>query len=335
VASALVDSLFAVLATPEPLVIVPHDNPDPDAISSAAALKHLCARHLSKDVTIALGGIVARAENRAMLTYLDIELVAIDTVDFRSPCQIALVDTQPGRRNNSLPQSRRPIVVIDHHPAYADYADIPFVDLREYGATAAILTEYLFDSGTVIDSRVATALFYGIAAETQDLGREATGADVAASQRLYPYTNKRRLAKIENARVPAAYFRTFRDAIESALVVGKLVICELGEVPYPDLAAEAADFLLRLEDIRWAAVMALHDGKIYVSVRTTDRDANAGELLRKVLGSRSAGGHGMIAGGTIVPGEGGVETALARIRDRLIKHLGVDGRPATPLIQCG
>ncbi|MFM7713387.1 MAG: DUF3598 family protein, partial [Microcystis sp.] len=54
--------------------------------------------------------------------------------------------------------------------------------------------------------------------ETQDLGQEAKPADFAASQFIYPYANKRRLGKIENARVPREYFRTFRDAIEGAVI---------------------------------------------------------------------------------------------------------------------
>ena len=61
-------------------------------------------------------------------------------------------------------------------------------------------------------------------------------------------------------------------------------------------------------------------------MRTTDRDVNAGELLQRVLGSKSAGGHDMIAGGRIPVGEGGVamEKAAVRIKDRLLKALGVE-----------
>jgi hypothetical protein len=168
-------------------------------------------------------------------------------------------------------------------------------------ALASILTEYLRDSHVTVESKIATALFYGIAAETQDLGREATPADFAASHFLYPYANKRRLGKIENARVPREYFRTFRDAIEEAVVYDKVVISDLGDVLYPDMVAEVADFLLRLDEVDWALAMGCYKKNLHVSLRTTDRDANAGEILQKVLGSRSAGGHDMIAGGKIRP----------------------------------
>src|SRR5499426_3040868 len=172
-----------------------------------------------------------------MRTYLNIELVPVSEVRFTGDVQVALVDTQPGRSNNSLPDGVLPVAVIDHHPAYAAYPGVEFLDLRDaYGATSTILTEYLQESRLDIEPKIATALFYGIAAETQDLGREATAADIEASHFLYPHTNKRRLAKIENARVPREYFRGFRDGIERATLYGdKAIISLLGEVQYPDM----------------------------------------------------------------------------------------------------
>jgi nanoRNase/pAp phosphatase (c-di-AMP/oligoRNAs hydrolase) len=320
---------------PGPLVILPHDNPDPDALASAAALKYIVAELLGKEATIGLGGIVGRAENRAMLTYLNISLVPVGEISFAAETRVALVDTQPGRANNSLPESAVPAAVIDHHPAYATYDHVPFLDLRDqYGATSTILTEYLKESRLPVEGKIATALFYGIAAETQDLGREATASDIAASQFLYPYSNKRRLAKIENARVPREYFQAFRDAIEEAVLYDKVVISNLGEVRYPDIVAEVADFLLRLDGVEWVAAMGCYEKNLHVSVRTTDREVNAGELLRQVLGSHSAGGHDMIAGGRIPVDNGGIglEKAAVRVKERFLKALGVDAATGQHLV---
>lgn len=328
--------LLGAFERPGTIVILPHDNPDPDALASAAALRYLLRELAKRDAVIAQGGIVGRAENRAMLTYLNIELVNVVDVDLdRNDTLIALVDTQPGRANNSLPEGVIATAVIDHHPAYGEYPGVPFVDLRsEYGATSTIFSEYLRDSHLPVDPKVATALFYGINAETQDLGREATPADVAASQFLYPYANKRRLSKIENARVPMEYFRGFRDAIEGAQLYGKVVISALPEVQYPDMVAEVADFLLRLDQVEWAVAMGYYNKFLYVSLRTTLRDINAGEMLRKALGSRSAGGHDMIAGGRVRVEEGGiaVEKTVVKIKERLLKALGEKGASARGLV---
>src|SRR5947199_374336 len=96
-------ALLEVVAQPGPFVILPHDNPDPDALASAATLQYIARQRLGKDSVIALGGIVGRAENRAMLTYLNINLVPVGELSFGADTLVALVDTQPGRINNSLP----------------------------------------------------------------------------------------------------------------------------------------------------------------------------------------------------------------------------------------
>ena len=331
----LLADLLRELERPGPLVILPHDNPDPDSMASAVALKFLAHRLLEKESYIALGGIVGRAENRAMRTYLNIELVPVSEVRFTGDVQIALVDTQPGRSNNSLPEGVVPTVVIDHHPAYAAYPGVPFLDLREnYGATSTIMTEYLRESKLDVEPKIATALFYGIAAETQDLGREATAADIEASHFLYPYANKRRLAKIENARVPREYFRVFREAIDhAALYDHKVVVSLLGDVQYPDMVAEVADFLLRLDGAEWSAAIGAYNGCLYCSIRTTDRDTNAGDLLQGVLGAKSAGGHDQIAGGRIPLGPDPAERVqkACDVRHRFLSALGVDPEHGKPL----
>jgi nanoRNase/pAp phosphatase (c-di-AMP/oligoRNAs hydrolase) len=332
----LLADLVRVLGQPGPLLILPHDNPDPDAMASAVALKYLVNELVGKEASIVLGGIVGRAENRAMRTYLNISLVPVGEVTFQDGAQVALVDTQPGRSNNSLPDGVVPTVVVDHHPAYAQYPGVPFLDLRDqYGATSTILTEYLRESKLAIEPKIATALFYGIAAETQDLGREATAADIEASHFLYPYANKRRLAKIENARVPREYFRVFRDAIDRAALYDQTVVVSiLGDVQYPDMVAEVADFLLRLDEAEWAAAIGAFNGSLHCSIRTTDRDTNAGDLLQRVLGAKSAGGHDMIAGGRIPLGPDPAERvkAACEVRARLLATLGVDPEHGKPLV---
>ncbi len=333
---SMLAGLLQALSGPEPLIILPHDNPDPDALASAAALKYLAQELLKKDAVIAQGGIVGRAENRAMLTYLNIDLKPVRDLHLRADSLVALVDTQPGRVNNSLPREIVPAVVIDHHPAYADYRQVPFLDLRdEYGATSTILTEYVREARVELESKLATALFYGISAETQDLGREATPADIAAAQFLYPYTNKRRLAKIENARVPRVYFRAFHEAIERAVIYDRVVVSILPEVQYPDMVAEVADFLLRLDEVEWACAIGGFGDNLHVSLRTTERDVNAGDVLQRVLGNESAGGHDMTAGGRMPldPREADAAVhAAAVVRDRLLALLDAAGAAPRALV---
>ena len=329
-------ALLSVIERPGPLVILPHDNPDPDALASAATLRFIAKALAGKEAAIGLGGFVGRAENRAMVRYLNIPLVPVAELPLTAPDSIiALVDTQPGRQNNSLPAGAKASIIIDHHPQYVSIADVPFADLRDgYGATSTILTEYMMDTRLHLETKIATALFYGIMAETQDLGREASAPDMTATHFLYPHTNKRRLAKIENARVPREYFAVFRAAIHAALIYDRAVVSVLGDLRYPDMVAEIADFLLRLDEVEWAAAIGRYEGYLYVSLRTTHRDVNAGDLLQRVLGSDHAGGHDMIAGGrlALVPGADWDKVA-ARIRERLVAEVGM--AKARPVRLCG
>ena len=107
----------------------------------------------------------------------------------------------------------------------------------------------------------------------------------------------------------------------------------LGEVQYPDMVAEVADFLLRLDQAEWAAAIGAFDGCLHCSIRTTDRDANAGDLLQRVLGSHSAGGHDQIAGGRVPLDRDPAARvkAACEVRTRFLEALGVDPANGKPL----
>ena len=84
-----------------------------------------------------------------------------------------------------------------------------------------------------------------------------------------------------------------------------------------------------------AAAIGFYQKWLYMSLRTTNREMNAGDLLQKVLGAKSAGGHDMIAGGRIAVGEDPAahERAAAMVRDRLLSALGVDPACGQPLVE--
>jgi hypothetical protein len=226
-------------------------------MASAATLKYLAFSLLEKPAHIALGGIVGRAENRAMRTYLNIDLVPISEVRFDGDTQIALVDTQPGRPNNSLPDGIVPHVVIDHHPAYADYPGVPFLDLREaYGATSTILTEYLRDSRLDVDHKIATALFYGISAETQDRDARPRPPTRGGTSSIRTPTSGgwRSRERARAARVPSRSARRSTTALYADRAV---ISCSATQ--YPDMVAEVAGLLLRLTS-RLAAAIGTFEG---------------------------------------------------------------------------
>jgi nanoRNase/pAp phosphatase (c-di-AMP/oligoRNAs hydrolase) len=325
--------LLAVLPAAKKILILPHDNPDSDSLASAAALRSLLKHKLGRPPVIGLSGIIGRSESRALVSVLGIPLVPAEKLfaDFQG--SVILVDTQPGWANNALPSYITPAAVIGHHPDWENNGSVPFVDLRGgYGATSTILTEYLQEAEVPIDSRVATALFYGISSETQQLGRETKPADIVASQFLYPYVNKRLLSEIKHPPLSQEYFRLIGQAVHNAMLYGDAVVTVLEAVPYPDAVAEVADFLLRLETVKWSMCLAPYKDFFYISLRTNNPNARAGLLLASILPSGTAGGQGMIAEGRLKVLRRRWREVAGKIVQDLLQMLGKAGVRAQPLV---
>jgi len=283
------------------ILIVCHNNPDPDTIASAAALKSLFLHTIRGKATICYGGIIGRAENRQLTRRLKIDMIPIREIDFKAFSVICLVDTQPGTGNNSLPKGIKPHIVIDHHIMRSNTANSAFFDVRPtYGSTSTIMTEYLRELDLPVDKMLATGLFYGLKTDTNGLLRSATKADLEAFNYLLPKIAPKTLSSIENPRIPKSYFLKFADGINNSIQYGDVIVSQMGKLHNPDIAAEMADFLLRMENIHWSLCIGEYRDEMIMSVRTTRRGWWAGRVAIKVLrGLGTGGGHEKAAGGRV------------------------------------
>lgn len=315
--------------------IMTHDNPDPDSLAAALGLRKLFEQ-AGIPSTITIGGIIGRAENRAMVRELKIELVPIERLDWAAHKVVAMVDTQPGTGNNSLPAERRADVVIDHHPPRRQLGDVPWLDIRtEMGATATIVYGYLEERKVPIDPLLATAFLYALKSETRDLGRESGPDERDAYVELSKIADFERLYCIQNPKLGREHFVALDRALRAAVVWGELVAINLGALDYPDLVAEVADLMLPYEKAHWVLCVGQHNRTAYLSLRTDIDDATAGALIRRVVGGNgAAGGHGMIAGGRMFA-EVRDEPALKGVYDELVARLARElaiSAPPTPLL---
>ena len=296
-----VATLLGMLAGKKKILIVSHDNPDPDTLASAFALRDLILREHKTDVTIGFSGIIGRAENRAMITHLNIPLSRLDDLEPSGYEATILVDSQQKTGRFSLPEKVAPDAIIDHHPMRPESRKVEFHDIQSrIGATSTILTQYYIARGLEMDSRVATALLYGIKSDTRDLGRETSKHDLEAYLYLYPRANLRLLSKIEYAELPADYFKVYDRAIDNAVTFDGVIVSFIGDIENPDMVAEMADTLVRHEGSTCALVGGYHDDQIFLSLRTKDAEVNAGKLVQRVIGKLgSSGGHGSMSAGRI------------------------------------
>jgi len=293
--------LRSLLKDSKSVLIVLQDYPDPDAIAAAAAFRELVHASGRQPCTIAHGGVVGRAENRALVNYLQLSLQRIDQVEPSQFQFIVMLDAQPLSGNASLAPNTLPHAVIDHHPIRTATRKAAFHDVRNrYGATSTILHEYLEAAGICPTVPLATALLYGIRSDTNDLGRETSQADIEAYISLYPKSNKRMLGRIQMAPLSRDYFRLLASALESARMFGECVITGLGEIDNPDILSEMADLLLRYEGSNWAMCHGICAQKLLISLRTLDPNGNAGKVAARLAGRKgTGGGHGAMAGAQI------------------------------------
>jgi len=293
--------LFPLIKGKRKVLICTHENPDPDSIASAYGLAYIIRQSLGIPSVIAYGGIIGRAENRAMVKILGIDLVPLVTIVPRNYSLIVLVDCQPNTGNIYLPRGIFPSVIIDHHPLKKSSLMASYLDVSEdVGSTSTIVSRYLKALGLAVDRKVATALFYGIKSDTRDLGRQSTGEDIRASTFLFPYILQKKLSRIEHPDLPRKYFQELDSVLKSAMIYGDAVLARVENIAWPEMIGEYADELIQLEGIKWCMCYGKHDGSLLFSIRTKGANLLAGMLATKICrGIGKGGGHETFAAGKI------------------------------------
>jgi nanoRNase/pAp phosphatase (c-di-AMP/oligoRNAs hydrolase) len=311
-----------------------HDNPDPDALASAAAMKLLLEAKRGIRATVGYSGIVGRAENRAMVRILGLPIHHLSRLNLDEYRYIALMDAQPHTGNTILPETRHVNIVIDHHPLREETKKVDFFQVSDdLGASATLMTHYLLIADVPIPPDLATALLYGIRSETQDLGREVHKLDLEAYHSLVPLSDPAKLAAIAKPALPRSYYIQLNDALDSILAGSTVAICPLGNVLDADFVPEMADFAVRMEGVRWSLAFGYFDLKMYLSMRSNDPEASAGELMQEVLdGFGKGGGHGMRAGGNVDLSSSRSRIDLEKeITARFLKATGASGEKLEPV----
>ena len=164
------------------VLILLHNEPDPDALASGLALRNVLRRTQGHGDHRRVQG-VTRPENLRMVNLLDIHVEPITPAQVAEFERIAMVDVQPHYFGGLID---RVDLVIDHHPEQPGYTAV-FKDIRpDYGSTSTILTEHLRAVDANISERTATAMLYAIKSDTLFFNRQANRVDIEAFSYLYP-----------------------------------------------------------------------------------------------------------------------------------------------------
>jgi nanoRNase/pAp phosphatase (c-di-AMP/oligoRNAs hydrolase) len=270
------------------LAILTSPGPDPDSIASAVALQAIATAY-DVEAEIVYEGEIGLQENRAFVNLLGIDLQARSDVDLDEFDTVALVDHS---------QATDPLedltvgIYIDHADPEVEY-EAAFSDVRpSIAATSTILTKYIQEFDISLSEQVATALLYGIRAETLDFKRDTTPADLTAAAYLYPFVNHDTLEQVESPSMSAETLDVLAEAIRKREVKGSHLVSNAGFVRDRDALAQAAQHLLNLEGITTTAVFAITEDTIYLAARSKDIRMNIGAVLEDAFGEiGEARGH--------------------------------------------
>jgi nanoRNase/pAp phosphatase (c-di-AMP/oligoRNAs hydrolase) len=274
------------------VLILLHNDPDPDALASGLALRNLLRRTKTTAIIGAVQG-VTRPENLRMANMLDIHVEHVTPATFQEFDRIATVDVQPHYFGGML---ERVDLVVDHHPEQTGYSAV-FKDIRaDYGSTSTILTEHLRAVDVNISERTATAMLYAIKSDTLFFARHTNRVDLEAFTFLYPLADAALIRKMEGAEITLERLDYVTRASQGGVMKDQVFCAFIGEAPREDFIPYTADFFLQLEDVKWTIVAGVVNGCFIVSVRNLGYSRNAGEFVKRWFADiGSAGGHRAMA----------------------------------------
>ena len=276
------------------VLILLHDQPDPDSIASALALRTLLKRNRQTAIIAYMGEKISRPENVSMVELLDIPLHEVEARDLQNYDSIAMVDVQPPFFGDLIKDVVDKVdSVIDHHPLIANYdAEFTHVSSVE-GATSTIMTSYLRAAQVEISERLSTALLYGIKSDTLTLNRDANADDIDSFTFLYPHANLALLRKIERNELPQSQLERFGSALANHWVEDDIFFVNLGRIKYEYLIPRMADFGIQVQEVQWSVAFGIiSNTHLVISIRNVGYVKSAGRLAHKLFkGIGSAGGH--------------------------------------------
>lgn len=158
-----------LLSAPKKIAIIPHRNPDGDAMGSTLGLYHFLLKNHHHPVVISpnefpdflawMPGsetIKVYEKDKKNCSKILEEAEIIFTLDFNALHRV-------GEMENVLNTLKAPFVMIDHHQSPDNYATVTYSDVA-YGSTCEMLYHFIsfLDKKVQIDKTIGTCIYTGI-----------------------------------------------------------------------------------------------------------------------------------------------------------------------------
>ena len=164
-----INKIKSLLSKPRKIVIVPHRNPDGDAMGSTLGLYHFLLKFNHQVVVIspnefpefldwlpAADKVLIYEKQKEESTKIINEAELIFTLDFNALYRV-------GEMESALKEASCPFVMIDHHQKPDDYAEFTYSD-TDLGSTCEMVYNFIefLEQTSQIDKTIGTCLYTGI-----------------------------------------------------------------------------------------------------------------------------------------------------------------------------
>lgn len=164
-----IQAVQQLLSTPKKIAIIPHRNPDGDAMGSTLGLYHFLLKNNHHPVVVSpnefpdflawMPGsetVKVFEKDKKNCTKILEEADLIFTLDFNALHRV-------GEMENVLNKLKSPFIMIDHHQSPDDYATVTYSDVA-FGSTCEMLHNFISALGkkTDIDKTIGTCIYTGI-----------------------------------------------------------------------------------------------------------------------------------------------------------------------------
>lgn len=180
-----IETVKELLASPKKIVIIPHRNPDGDAMGSTLGLRHFLVKKGHTATVISpnefpdflswLPGSetvkVFEKDNETAVHLLK-EAELVFTLDFN------ILARTGEAMEPALAALDVPFIMIDHHQEPGDYAIVTFSDTN-YGSTCEMVYHFINGIGetSLLDKTIATCLYTGIVTDSGSFRYPSTTGD--------------------------------------------------------------------------------------------------------------------------------------------------------------
>lgn len=297
-------------------MIVPHQNPDGDAIGAATAF-HEYLTQLGKEIVIfCITSVTDKlhfvpnstrvVQDSTVFQDKTIDtIVVLDSGDLRYAGIADLVAKHPAT-----------IINIDHHATNEHYGRYNLV-MTTAASTTEILYHFFRHNGVRLNQHMATSLLTGLTTDTGNFTNSATsgsalsvGGELIRSGGNYNLINNATLRNksIDALKLWGLVLGRLHNDPKTNITHTYLTLKDLETFNVPDNESEGiANFLNNLENTNIALILKeIPGGKVKGSFRTTKNTIDVSAMAKKLNG----GGHKKAAGFTL---EGTIEEVLKKI----------------------